>query len=114
MILTGPKGASLSWLRAQRGSAWDSVYTSYTVDRMKSAALPYKWYVMALLFAAAGLNYADRTAITAVFPLLRRDLGMSDLALGATGTVFLWTYAAVSPFAGLPGRQSLSCAAAVL
>src|SRR6476661_2727850 len=64
VILTGPKGASLSWLRAQRGSAWDSVYTSYTVDRMKSAALPYKWYVMALLFAAAGLNYADRTAIT--------------------------------------------------
>jgi predicted MFS family arabinose efflux permease len=81
------------------------VYTSYTVDRMKSAALPYKWYVMALLFAAAGLNYADRTAITAVFPLLRRDLGMSDIALGATGTVFLWTYAAVSPFAGRLGDR---------
>jgi MFS family permease len=72
---------------------------------MKSAALPYKWYVMALLFAAAGLNYADRTAITAVFPLLRRDLGMSDIALGATGTVFLWTYAAVSPFAGYLGDK---------
>jgi MFS family permease len=61
--------------------------------------------VMALLFAAAGLNYADRTAITAVFPLLRRDLGMSDIALGATGTVFLWTYAAVSPFAGYLGDK---------
>jgi MFS family permease len=72
---------------------------------MKSAALPYKWYVMALLFAAAGLNYADRTAITAVFPLLRRDLGMSDIALGATGAVFLWTYAAVSPFAGYLGDK---------
>jgi MFS transporter, Spinster family, sphingosine-1-phosphate transporter len=72
---------------------------------MKFAAVPYKWYVMALLFAAAGLNYADRTAITAVFPLLRRDLGMSDIALGATGTVFLWTYAAVSPFAGYLGDR---------
>lgn len=72
---------------------------------MKSAALPYKWYVMVLLFAAAGLNYADRTAITAVFPLLQRDLGMSDIALGATGTVFLWTYAAVSPFAGYLGDR---------
>jgi MFS family permease len=72
---------------------------------MKSAAVPYKWYVMALLFGAAALNYADRTAITAVFPLLRRDLGMSDIGLGATGTVFLWTYAAVSPFAGYLGDR---------
>jgi predicted MFS family arabinose efflux permease len=72
---------------------------------MESGAQSYKWYVMALLFVAAGLNYADRTAITAVFPLLRRDLGMSDIALGATGTVFLWTYAAVSPFAGYIGDR---------
>src|SRR6476646_5287829 len=72
---------------------------------MESAAPSYKWYVMALLFVAAGLNYADRTAITAVFPLLRRDLGMSDIGLGATGTVFLWTYAAVSPFAGYLGDR---------
>lgn len=64
-----------------------------------------KWTVVALLFCAAGLNYADRTAITAVFPLLRRDLGMSDLALAATGTVFLWTYAAASPFAGFLGDR---------
>ena len=65
----------------------------------------YKWFVAALLFFTAGLNYGDRTAITAVFPLLRRDLGMSDIALGATGTVFLWTYAAVSPFAGYLGDR---------
>jgi len=60
---------------------------------------------MLLLCSAAGLNYADRTAITAVFPLLRADLGMSDVALGATGTVFLWTYAVMSPFAGYLGDQ---------
>lgn len=72
---------------------------------MKFDSPGYKWIVAALLFAAAGLNYADRTAITAVFPLLRRDLGMSDLVLGATGTVFLWTYAAVSPLAGYFGDR---------
>lgn len=72
---------------------------------MYASAASYKWYVLALLFGAAALNYADRTAITAVFPLLRRDLGMSDLALGATGTVFLWTYAVVSPFAGYLGDR---------
>jgi predicted MFS family arabinose efflux permease len=65
----------------------------------------YKWFVAFLLFCVAGLNYGDRTAITAVFPLLRADLGMSDIALGATGTVFLWTYAAVSPFAGYLGDR---------
>lgn len=65
----------------------------------------YKWTVAALLFGAAALNYGDRTAITAVFPLLRRDLGMSDIALGATTSVFLWTYAAVSPFAGYFGDR---------
>ena len=64
-----------------------------------------KWIVSLLLFFAAGLNYADRTAITAVFPLLQRDFGMSSVALGATGTVFLWSYAAVSPFAGYWGDR---------
>lgn len=72
---------------------------------MNFAGAGYKWFVMALLFGAAGLNYADRTAITAVFPLLHRDLGMSDVALGATGTVFLWTYAFASPFAGFFGDR---------
>lgn len=72
---------------------------------MKIAGTADKWIVTVLLFFAAGLNYADRTAITAVFPLLRRDLGMSDVALGATGTVFLWAYAALSPFAGYAGDR---------
>jgi predicted MFS family arabinose efflux permease len=60
---------------------------------------------VAILFGAAALNYSDRTAITAVFPLLSRDLGMSDIALGATGTVFLWSYAIVSPLAGYMGDR---------
>ncbi|MCC6367029.1 MAG: MFS transporter [Bryobacterales bacterium] len=72
---------------------------------MKFGDPRYKWFVAFLLFCVAGLNYGDRTAITAVFPLLRADLGMSDIALGATGTVFLWTYAAVSPFAGYLGDR---------
>ncbi len=63
------------------------------------------WLVVALLFCVAALNYGDRTAITSVFPLLRRDLGMSDLALGATGTVFLWSYAIFSPLAGIFGDR---------
>ena len=64
-----------------------------------------RWLVVAILFGAAALNYSDRTAITAVFPLLRRDLGMSDIALGATGTVFLWSYAIFSPLGGYLGDR---------
>lgn len=59
-----------------------------------------KWYVVGLLFCVGALNYADRTAISAVFPLLRAEFNASDLELGAIGTVFLWCYAIASPVAG--------------
>ena len=59
-----------------------------------------KWRTVFVLFGIAGLNYADRTAISSVFPLIRADLGLSDVALGAIGSLFLWSYAAASPLAG--------------
>ena len=62
-----------------------------------------------MLFTIAALNYADRSATSAVFPLLRRDLGLTDLQMGATGSLFLWVYAFGSPFAGrLADRVSRS------
>jgi predicted MFS family arabinose efflux permease len=51
------------------------------------------------------LNYADRQAIFSLFPLLRRDLAASDVALGSMASVFLWVYALVSPFAGYIGDR---------
>ena len=60
-----------------------------------------KWKILAFLFAAGALNYADRTAITSVFPLLRRDLAISDVGLAAIGSLFLWSYAFMSPVAGV-------------
>lgn len=60
-----------------------------------------KWSVLALLFTVGALNYADRTAISSVFPLLRRDLAISDVGLAAIGSLFLWSYAATSPIAGI-------------
>ena len=69
----------------------------------------YKWYVVGLLACVAMVNYADRTAISAVFPLVRHDLRMSDVALAAIGSFFLWSYAVGSPFAGvLADRTSRS------
>lgn len=62
--------------------------------------MPPRWRMVAVLAAAAALNYADRTSLSVVFPLLRADLGLSDLELAAIGSFFLWSYAAASPVAG--------------
>ena len=58
------------------------------------------WRVAIFLFAAAGLNYADRTALSSVIPPLREELGATDVQIGIAGMLFLWSYALASPFAG--------------
>ena len=58
------------------------------------------WRVALFLSVAAGLNYADRTALASVIPPLREDLGATDAQMGWAGLVFLWSYALISPFAG--------------
>jgi MFS family permease len=58
------------------------------------------WRVALFLFVAAGLNYADRTALSSVIPPLREDLGATDVQVGLFGMLFLWSYAIASPFAG--------------
>lgn len=58
------------------------------------------WRLVLLLACVGAVNYCDRTAISAVLPLIRTDLGASDVGLAAIGSVFLWTYAVGSLFAG--------------
>ncbi|MBL8177492.1 MAG: MFS transporter [Bryobacterales bacterium] len=71
--------------------------------------MPVKWIVALFLAVAAGINYADRAAVSSVFALLKSDLGASDVVLGALGSVFLWGYALSSPAAGyLADRHSRS------
>ena len=61
----------------------------------------YKWVVVALLFCIGALNYGDRVAVSAVFPLVRSEFKMSDVELAAVGSFFLWAYALASPFGGM-------------
>src|SRR5438045_9534545 len=63
-------------------------------------SVAYRWRVVAVLWGIAVLNYVDRQVIYSLLPLLRSDLGMSDFALGLTGSVFLWTYGLLSPVSG--------------
>jgi MFS family permease len=52
------------------------------------------------MWVAYFLNYSDRQAVFAMFPVLRDDLGVSDRVLGFTGAIFLWCYGIGCPLAG--------------
>jgi len=65
----------------------------------------YKWAVVAMLWLVCLFNYADRQAIFSVFPLLKREMGLSDVQLGIVGASFMWVYAMGGPLAGLIGDR---------
>jgi len=65
----------------------------------------YKWWVVAMLWFVCFFNYADRQAIFSVFPLLQKEMGLSDVQLGIVGAAFMWVYAASAPLAGVVGDR---------
>src|SRR5579862_1214815 len=69
------------------------------------ARTPSNWVLVWMLALIGMLNTADRTSVTAVFPLLKSGLGFTDVSLGALGSFFLWSYALASPFAGHLGDR---------
>jgi MFS family permease len=60
----------------------------------------YKWLVVGMLWFVCFFNYADRQAIFAVFPLIKQQLGLTDVQLGIVGASFMWMYALFGPLAG--------------
>jgi len=60
----------------------------------------YRWQVVAMLWLVCFFNYADRQAISAVFPLLKSEFAFDEFQLGLIGSAFMWVYAAGAPFAG--------------
>ena len=67
---------------------------------MSDRSVNAKWLLAAFLGLGAALNYADRAAMSAVLAAVRTEFGVSDVALGLLGSVFLWSYAVGSPLAG--------------
>ncbi len=65
----------------------------------------YKWAVVGMLWFVCFFNYADRQAIFSVFPLLKSEMGLSDIQLGIVGASFMWVYAVAGPIAGLVGDR---------
>jgi MFS transporter, Spinster family, sphingosine-1-phosphate transporter len=62
--------------------------------------MKFSWWLVALLWVAALLNYLDRQVIFSVFPLLQKEFHLDNIQLGLLGTVFLWVYGILSPVAG--------------
>jgi MFS family permease len=60
----------------------------------------YKWFVVAMLWFVCFFNYADRQAISGVFPKLRKEFGFDDEHIGLIASAFMWVYAGGAPFAG--------------
>ena len=63
------------------------------------------WGVVALMWVAYFLNYADRQLVFSIFPVLRSELRFTDAQLGLVGSIFLWVYAFMSPVAGQIGDR---------
>jgi MFS family permease len=54
-----------------------------------------------MLWLISFFNYADRQAITSVFPLLEREMHLTPVQLGLLGSAFAWVYGLAAPFAGM-------------
>ncbi|MBK9707465.1 MAG: MFS transporter [Acidobacteria bacterium] len=65
----------------------------------------YKWIVVGMLWFVCFFNYADRQAIFSVFPLLQKEMGLSDVQLGFVGASFMYVYALAGPIAGIVGDR---------
>ena len=65
----------------------------------------YKWYVVGMLWFICFFNYADRQAVFAIFPLLKKDFGFNTEQLGLIGTAFIIIYALTAPVAGPIGDR---------
>ncbi len=65
-----------------------------------SAALRQPGGLLLFMWGAYFLNYCDRQAIFAMFPVLKAELGLTDTQLGLTGSIFLWVYGIGCPIAG--------------
>jgi MFS family permease len=71
-------------------------------DSAKLSSHPhYKWLLVGMLWWISFFNYADRQALSSVFPLLSKELHLDDDDLSLLGTAFAWVYGLGAPFAGI-------------
>jgi MFS family permease len=60
----------------------------------------YSWSLVAMLWVVACLNYFDRIVLTSMRDPIVAEFHMNDAQFGLLTSVFLWSYAILSPFGG--------------
>ena len=60
----------------------------------------YKWLVIGMLWCICFFDYADRWGVSALFPLLKKEMRLTPVQLGLVGSVSAWVYGLGAPFAG--------------
>jgi len=65
----------------------------------------YRWAVVGMLWSVSFFNYADRSALSAVMPLVKAQLQLNDAQLGFLSSSFLWVYAGAAVFVGYIGDR---------
>lgn len=70
---------------------------------MRATRPNYKWELLLILWVAYFLNQGDRQIYSAVLPLIKADLKLSDVELGLVATTFTLLYGAFVPLAGCLG-----------
>jgi len=60
----------------------------------------YSWSLVAMLWVVACLNYFDRIVLTSMRDPIVAEFQMNDAQFGLLTSVFLWSYAILSPFGG--------------
>ena len=59
-----------------------------------------RWIICSLLFLATVINYIDRTVLSVLEPVLRKEIGWTDAQWGYIGASFMLAYAIGLLFAG--------------
>src|SRR5258707_6279960 len=77
-----------------------SLNPSNDIGATTPGARRYRWWVVFMLWFICFFNYADRQAISAVFPKLSSEFGFDTVQLGLIGSAFMWVYAFGAPVAG--------------
>lgn len=70
---------------------------------MTKKNIPYKWELIFILWFAYFLNQGDRQVFNVVIPLIKEDLGLTDVQLGLVASIFTLVYGILVPFGGYVG-----------
>jgi len=79
-------------------------------DGSKVARWGGRWGLIVFLWVAFALAYMARQSLYSIFPVLRAELGFTEMQLALTTTVFGWVYGVANAFGGGGGGPGVQTA----